>query len=954
MEKYGFLELSRKPLCDIGAVAAEYKHEKSGARLLHLDRRDVNKTFMIAFKTPPSDDTGVFHIIEHSVLCGSRKYPIKEPFVELLKGSLNTFLNAMTYPDKTVYPVSSMNDKDFYNLVSVYMDAVFNPSLLENENIFLQEGHRLEIKDGELSENGVVLNEMLGAYSSPEEIECENIMAMMYPDSPYAYSSGGAPESISQLTREDFLCAYKKHYTAKNSYIILDGDVNLEEILPLLDSYLSPRGEEGEKIEILPSPAALGGKREVSYPINEGESTKSKTRMALGIRGFRFDEREKSIALAVIRSALASSQNSPFCRAVLGTGLCEDVCVAPIEEVRDGGMYISFVNVKDGECEELLSFALGELWRYVREGIDKEALRSALSSIEFVTREKNFGSLPAGVVYALGVMESWLYSDNPTQNLEYSDVFASLRGKIDSGYYEDVLSQILPKVEEATVLIMKPDCELDRQTAEKNRVRLSEIYRQMNDSQKEELRRENLAFDAWQSARDTKEALMCLPHLSLSDINPAPTRVAARKRHIGGRYATLFDIETSGISYVNAFFDVSDLTLPECTDLSLLSLALSKMPTELHSEGELVSYIKGKLGFFTFSPITALHERGGRINNLKLSVGVLSENADEVRKILSEVIYGSIFTPRILETLIKRICLDMKESLSSDGATLALDRAQSAFSAANVANEYYFGYEAYRIISAYAEDGEEIEKLAKRLKALAERIFVRERVRLFGAGTDAERILYDISDILKSGEPSVKISHKPLDIKHEGIEISSRTSFTALGFPLPRRSYTSAYDVVKTILNYEFLWNEIRAVGGAYGAGEVLRDGFGAFYSYRDPSPERSLDKYLEIPSFLENLAKTIEKEELEKYIIGAFSATDGVRAARLSFDIECARVLRGITYDTRKLRREQMLGTQSSDILRFAKLLSKKLSRAVSCTVASEEMLSKAHGWVEDVKRLK
>ena len=952
MKKYGFSEILKKPLPDICAVAVEYRHERSGARLLHRDRKDENKTFMIGFCTPPTDSTGVFHIIEHSVLCGSEKYPLKDPFVELLKGSLNTFLNAMTYPDKTVYPVSSMNDRDFLNLVSVYMDAVLNPAFLRCENIFKQEGHRLEIEDNAVRENGVVLNEMLGAYSSPEEIESEEIMAMLYPKSSYAYSSGGAPESIVELTYRQFVDTYKKHYTPSNAYIVLDGDVKLDEILPLLDSYLSRCEHKESDIKISVPYAALKEKRILPYPIAQGESTENKTRMTLGVRTFGALEREKNLALAVIRGAIAASQNSPFCRAILDSGLCEDVYVTPLEELAECGMTFSFINVKDGAYDELLSLGLAKLRSFAELGIDKEMLRSSLSSLEFMTREKNYGSYPAGVIYALAVMESWLYSPDATAALSYGEVFCSLREKIDSDYYEKILASVLPNEEDATVLILTPDAELAERTADEAADRCGRIYGGMTDEEKKSLAAGCESFNLWQGQTDTKEELECLPKLSLSDINPTPKRVASKKlRHLPG--ARFFDIDTSGINYVNAFFDVSDLSLTDCTDLAVLASVLTKMPTERHGELELLSYIKGKLGFLSFSPTAAAHSSGECISSLKLSLGALSENADFAAPIVSEVCLLSLFREDILATTLKRMSIYMKENMSADGTNLAIDRAQAVFSLPGVITEYSSGYEAYKIISEYATSEEKISELAKRLDALSKRIFVRERVRLFGAGSRAELIMEDIFEALPSGASAVKVEIKQLPRLNEGIEIPSRTAFTALGFPMPKRGFTAAYEVVKTMLNYEFLWNEIRAVGGAYGAGGVIREGFGAFYSYRDPNPERSLEKYLEIPKFLEELAEKIEKDELEKYIIGTFSVTDGVRSARLGFDLECARALRGITYKRRAKRRLEMLGTDKNDLLSFARMLKRCLRASASCTVASSDKLSDMGAKIEKINKI-
>ena len=954
MEKYGFSRVSEYELSDIEARAVEYRHTISGAKLIHIDRKDENKTFMIAFKTPPTDSTGVFHIIEHSVLCGSEKYPVKEPFVELLKGSLNTFLNAMTFPDKTVYPVSSMNDKDFLNLVSVYMDAVFSPAFLKDEKIFAQEGHRLTISDGKPCENGVVLNEMLGAYSSPEEIEAEKMMELLYPDSPYSYSSGGDPDEIVNLTYEDFVSVYKKHYKPSEAYIVLDGLVNLDEVLPLLDEYLCLGDVTSSKVNIPDTPKPLGVDVKLSYPIGEDEDSKDKTRVSVGIRTFAFNEREKNVALAVVRGAIASSSGSPFCRAVLDTGLCEEVIVAPIEEIRDGAITISFLNVKDGCSDELVDFALSKLRDLATSGIDKDALSSSLDSFEFYTREKNYGTLPAGVVYALTVMESWLYSDNPVENLVYGDVFKSLREKVDTDYYDKLLLEIIPKREESVVLTLVPDGEckgrLDAMRAERAEAKwkaLSERGQKKQMTLSKEL-------DAWQSTPDTKEALQCLPALSVNDINPFPEKIKSEEKEIMSTKVGIFDIKTAGITYINAYFNVEDFTVQDCLDLGVLASALGRVETESFTEEELANQLKSKVGFMNLSATAILHEDGSVKNTLKLSTGLLSEKISELPHLLSDVLLHSRFDGRNITKLVKRSALAMRENMCADGTSLALDRTNAAFSAASVINDYYSGYEAYLNASAYAEGRAYVTDLAKRLEILAKRVFTKERARLFIAGAAGDSDIEKILAVFPHGEGiGVACEHKPTFNLREGIELPVGIAFTALGFEMPKELYTSAFNTVKTILNYEYLWGEIRAKGGAYGAGQTLREGFGAFYSYRDPKPSRSFDKYLEAADFLEKFASEISDAELEKYIIGTFSSIDGVRTPRLSFDLESIRAMRGIDYETRVQRRREVLESSRKDLFTFAKILRQQYPNAAYCTVASHETLKNMGNTVSKIHKI-
>ena len=954
MKKYGFLKLAEHSLPDISSTAVEYRHEKTGARLLHIDREDKNKTFMIGFKTPPTDSTGVFHIIEHSVLSGSKKYPLKEPFVELLKGSLNTFLNAMTYPDKTVYPVSSMNDKDFCNLVSVYMDAVFNPEFLENELIFMQEGHRLTQKDGVPEENGVVLNEMLGAYSSPEEIEMEKMMELLYPGTPYAFSSGGAPKAIPELTYEGFVSTYKKHYSPAGAYIVLDGAVKLDEILPLIDGYLSEAECAPTNIQIPPSPMPRGVRVSVPYPIGKEETASGKTRITLGMRAFSFDERERNIALAVVREAIASTSSSPLVRAVLDTGLCSDVYVTPIEEMREGAMTVTLVNVKDGAADELVELVMKKLREFAADGIPTAALDAALTSIEFAVREKNYGSLPIGVVNALAVMESWLYSDNCIQNLSYNDVFAALREKIGTDYYRRVLGEVIPSDEDLVVLTLVADGEyserLDARYAERARAAWEKL------GEDGRARQEELcaALDKRQSAPDSPEALATLPRLSAADISRVPDIAPASHTEIMGVPVSSFDIKTSGIIYINAYFDISDLSPDECVDVSVLASALTRFSTENYDEGELGIYVKSNLGYFNAAPLAYLSEDGKARAAIKLSVGLLPSGLGELSKIVGEVLTRTRFETKDVKKLLSHIVVASRENMCADGTAVALDRAHARVSAVGAINEYFNGYEAYSKISAWENDGEAISLLSKRLEALLGRVFVKERVRLFTAGDVATDALEELVSVLCSADTKgAPYPHKPLGALSEGIELPVASSFTALGFDIPADLFSGAYKTVRTMLRYEYLWSEIRAKGGAYGAGHTQRSDFIAFSSFRDPTPARSIETYLSAPDFLEEFVKTLSDEELEKYIIGTFSTIDGVRAPRLAFDVECARQLRGLSYERLERERRETLETTRGDVLEYARLLRERLPHAVSCTVASGDTLAAMGNKIDKVNKV-
>lgn len=947
MTKHGFIELGSKEIRDIGAVAVEYRHERSGAKLLHLVRDDENKTFLIAFKTPPKNHTGVFHIIEHSVLCGSDKFPVKEPFVELLKSSLNTFLNAMTYPDKTVYPVSSMNDKDFYNLVNIYMDAVLHPAFRTKEEIFMQEAHRLEINEsGTLTENGVVYNEMKGAYSSPDEIEQETAMQMVFAGTPYAYSSGGDPDHIPELTYEEFLETHKKHYNPTDAYIVLDGAVNTDEIFPLLDSYLSEYENKPSGITIGECDRPGGCRRTEMYSVSEAEGVKDKTRMSIIIPTSRYDELERSYALSVVRSAVAGDITSPFISAVLGTGLCENVYFSPMDGMRDNAMLITFINVKDGKDEELLDFALDKLSEIARTGIDKSSLRAALSSLEFVTRERNFGSLPLGIVYALTTLDTWLYSDDSTAGLYFEEHFATLAKKIETDHYDKLLAEIIPDKKDALVLTLKPSTTLDSERAAREEEKYGNLLVGMSEDELSALKAKCEAFASWQKAPDTPEALATLPRLSVSDIKPEPEDVPTDEYRVMGTRVISHPIHTAGITYLGAHFDIGDLTPEECTDLGILCSALTKLPTSRRSANELRNLIKTELGYISFVPSAMTHKDGRALNDLTVSVGVLDGHRGSVPEIVREILADTVFDSGELTKILTQKKLSLKEIIANDGLSVAIGRACAAITASGAINEYYTGLTSYEIISSYTaqieKDPEFINKLIEKLTKLYKKVFSAQRLTLSVAGGYCENFVKELICALPSGAPiSEYFPYTTLDIHNEGIEIPSRIGYATLGAPLDMNSFTGDMHVVRTILNYEYLWSEIRAAGGAYGAGEIIRDGFIGYYSYRDPSPARSIEKYKSAPDFLRAFAKERPAEHIEQYIIGTFSTIDGVKTPRMRAETATSKLLCGIDRETSLKRRREALGASSAGIARIAELIDSAMSCAVTSTVASRDLLS-------------
>ena len=942
---HGFKKISSVAITDIEATLHKMEHEKSGARLLFLEREDENKTFSIAFKTIPEDSTGVFHIIEHSVLCGSEKYKAKEPFVELLKGSLNTFLNAMTFPDKTVYPVASRNDRDFLNLMSVYLDAVFHPAILENKNIFLQEGwhYELDSEDGELTRNGVVLNEMRGAFSSPDDLAYYNLSSMLYPDTCYRHDSGGNPKHITDLTYEEFLAAHKKYYHPSNAEIFLDGSVDLDAALAMIDSYLSEYEKMPVNFEIETQKPIKPVRREIKYEISPSESEKNKTRMALGYLLCRYDEQEKNVAASILMDTVCSSNESPLKKALIDSGLCEDVTIAPYDSIKQNALGIEFHNVKDGASDELYELFADTVKKIASEGIDKSMLEASLNSFEFKTREKDFGTMPKGVIYAMSVLEASLYGGAPEQNLSFEKTFTSIRAKLGTDYFEKLLAEIFLNNEHRAMLIMYPSATLGEEKAKEEKQILSDIKSSLSKEELQQIIATNESLKEWQKTPDTPESIASIPQLKISDIGTDVPKIPQEVKNIDGVTVLTQDIATGGIVYTELYFDVSDLTKEEIFELRLLLSLMENVRTEKHTAIELQNQIKRDLGTFsaTMTPVT----KGGKAKMyVNVSASALDSKKDSIIDILSEVLYTSVYNDKnVARNILRQMKIASDESFITGGHLAGYHRAAAYVNSEAAILEYYSGYEAHLSIKALDKNFDsDFDSLSERLSSLVKRIFTRSRLTLSITAKPDEAFTKKLIDSLDSGEKAELVCGiQPFGIRREGIAIPAQAAYaeSASNLSLFGEKVVGSMNVVRSLLNYGYLWNAVRVQGGAYGVGLLIRNnGNIGFYSYRDPSPSRTLSCYKESGSFLRSFAES--GEDISKFIIGAVGDTSPLMTPKLKGTVASTRYLRGITYEDECRTRREILATDKAELLRIADIIDKVSETDAVCVVGGKDKL--------------
>ena len=952
---HGFEFIRSREIPELRGVLHEAVYKKNGAKLLFIDREDSNKTFAITFKTIPNDDTGVFHILEHSVLCGSQKYPVKEPFVELLKGSLKTFLNAFTFPDKTMYPVSSRNDKDFLNLVDIYMDAVLHPVAIKKPEVFYQEGWHYELhsKDEDMIYKGVVFNEMKGAYSSADEVEMSEMSAMLYRDNCYGKDSGGNPKFIPTLTYEDFVSAHAKYYHPSNARIILDGSVNLDETLALLDSFLS----EYDYLEMNIDIPALEHKghveKTVEYEISPSEDPEGKARVCLGFATASFEERRLSVALSIATDAIAGSNDAPFKKAMLDSGLCEDAYFVPYDGVRDNSVMIEIKNVKAENIEKAKNLALETVSNIIKEGINKDALTASFNTLEFRVREQDMATFPAGIAYAISALDTWLYDGDPKDGLSFENDIAYLREMLGTDFYEKILEKYILNSTHSATLYMLPSATLGEKRENEEREKLAKIKASMSDGELEEIIKTTELIETWQKTPDSPEALATIPMVSVSDISELPEKYEWDERVCDGVTTVFTKSNSRGITYTTLLFDISDFDENELFGVSILTELYKNVATDSYSVVDLQTKIKTELGEFnTGKIISAKH--GVVVPYFQMAASSLVTKTDSVAEIAKEVLLGSKFDDvEAIGKIIRQLKMGAQEGISAAGHSAALLRASAYVSRESAVTEHFEGIENYLKIKALDSDyTSHASALSEFLYKVARKIFTKKRLSVYYSGEDKEGYAEKLVSIFADGcdfESGSKI--EPLGVRREGVLIPAAISFASMAGNVLNYSdkMHGSFGVARSIISFEFLWNSIRVQGGAYGAGFIRRqNGNVGFYTYRDPNANRSVDIFAKTPEFLREFANSTDN--IDNFIIGAIGDSEPLVTPKVLGALVLVAHLRGEGFEERVARRREMLNTTKSELIEVADTLEKVISDSGICIVGGKAQLDAAKDKIDTI----
>lgn len=960
--------LEQRRIEDIASEGYILRHKKSGARVCVISNDDDNKVFSIGFRTPPEDETGVPHIIEHTTLCGSDKFPVKDPFVELVKGSLNTFLNAMTYPDKTLYPVASYNEQDFKNLMDVYLDAVFHPNITKYQEIFMQEGwhYELESEDAPLTINGVVYNEMKGAYSSPDEVLQTAIAQALFPDNTYSKNSGGDPDHIPELTYEHYLDFYHKYYHPSNSYIYLYGDMDVKERLEWMDrAYLSAY----ESMEIdskIPMQKPFDAMKfvETTFPITDDDPEENNTYLSYNMVIADVLDPTLYQAFTVLDYVLVSAPGAPVRQALIDAGIGQDVYGSYENEMLQPFFSIVAKNANKGDKDRFVRIIEDTLQNLVENGLNKDSLLAGINSEEFRFREADFGQFPKGLLYGLQCMESWLFDDKkPFIHLECLDTFEYLRNQISTGYFEDLIRKYLLENKHGAVVVVAPQKGLNSAKEAALEKKLAEKKAAMSAEEIENLIAQTKHLHAYQEEPSPEEDLKKIPMLKREDMRKDAMPFDNREDTIGEIPVVHHDISSNGIDYVTLMFECNDISQEDIAYLGVLRAVLGYVNTKHYSYAGLFNAINIYTGGIScgVSVYPKVNERDLVSVKFEVRIRVLEKNLEEAMKLVDEIVRTSDITDvKRLTELIAQVKSRLQVSLSSSGHTVAAMRALSYQSRYAFYQDATLGIEYYQhVVKLDEQIRTNPEGVVKKLQEMIDKVLVRKRLMVsFTADQKAfeaaKPVMETYLNQIAQGDVAGEQTKLELSRKNEGFTDASQIQYVARGgnFRDHGFTYRGSLKILKLIMSYEYLWINIRVKGGAYGCmSSFLRTGESYFVSYRDPNLGKTIDIYEHIPDYLRSF--TADERDMTKYVIGTFGSLDTPMNPEAKGSRSMSAYLQELPFEQIQRERDEILHATPEDIRNLADLIAAVLEDDSLCVIGNENAIRAESGLFDSVQTL-
>lgn len=947
--------LEKRFIADLNSEAIVLRHKKTGAKVALLSNDDDNKVFYIGFRTPPHNSTGVAHIVEHTVLCGSANFPVKDPFIELAKGSLNTFLNAMTFPDKTVYPVASCNDKDFRNLMHVYLDAVFYPNIHKEKKIFQQEGwhYELESAEDELTINGVVYSEMKGAFSSADDVLEREIMNSLFPDTAYGVESGGDPEVIPELTYEEFLAFHKSFYHPSNSYIYLYGDMDMAENLQFIDENYLNKFDSLEIDSEIKKQSSFGEVKElqIEYPISEAESEEENAYLSYNaVVGDSLDK-ELYVAFQILDYAISSAPGAPLKTALIDKGIGKDVYSVYENGISQPYFSVIAKNADKEKQEEFVQTIESVLSDLITNGIDRKSLAAAIQYFEFKYREADFGHYPKGLMYGLQVFDSWLYDESKVfWHIEANDTFAALKAKIDAGYFEELLDKYILKNTHKSIVTAVPvkglgdrrEAALARKLADyKNSLTLEEI---------ETIVKETTELKEYQETPDSKEAMECIPLLTREDLRKEIIPLSNQMEEIDGSPFLRHDIFTNGIGYVRLVFPADKLSTEMLEYSGILKNVLGYMDTNQHTYGDLFNEIHLHTGGISggFSLMEDVKESGKYRVFFEMKSKFLYENMQKGFDLMEEILmHTDITDEKRLYEIIAEAKSRMQSTLMTSSHSVAAMRAASYFDEGAALTDLMGGIPYYRLLEKIEKNyDEEKAKLIDILSRMMKLLFRPENVMLdYTSPLKEEAGIREAFSAFKKNLYTCAVSEYervvPVVKRNEGFQTSAQVQYVCRGGSFAKNglSYTGSLKVLRVIMGYDYLWNNVRVKGGAYGCMSAFRrNGSSYFVSYRDPNLGKTNETYEKVVDYLESFEA--DEREMTQFIIGTLSGEDIPLTPSAKGNRSFAAYMCSLDEAILQKERDELLGTTTEDIRELAKYMKAFLEQNCICVIGNSNAI--------------
>lgn len=949
---HGFRLCYKEYLEEIHGTAYYFIYEKTQTPLLYLSNDDNNKVFHIAFKTPSDNSTGVAHITEHSVLDGSRKYPVKEPFVELVKGSVNTFLNAMTYPDKTVYPVASTNDKDFMNLIDVYLDGVFYPNIYNNKKIFEQEGwhYQLNSRQDPLTYNGVVYNEMKGVYSSPEEILQNELMKQLYPDTIYGKESGGFPDEIPDLSYEEFLNFHRTFYHPSNAFIYFYGNGDIQKHLAYLDQeYLSNYEYKAIDSEIkIQEPFSHPVESKGYYPLSGQKQLDHKNYLTVG--WVLNDLKDSWLAFDILAGILLGENSYPLKKALLDLNICDDINYSYTTSMQQPYFSITLKNVETGSKKKVLSTIDKVLKQICQEGIDPQLLKAGINSTAFALKEKDFGTYPSGLMFGLELMDTWLYHQDPLNHLRTDQALEHVNQMAHHGGFEKMIAQFLIHNPHQAVVTLIPDPDLASKNAKKLSEKLNCYRASLSDKEIDAIIQETHELAAYQNREDTPEQLATIPKLELSDLDTKAKASKLTRGLLNDRFVLWHPVPTNGVVYLKFYFDIHAIPQEDLPILGILNKLLFNVRTDLYSVNEMDQAIQIYTGGIStnLEVLDSVQKAGQYRAYLSIGGKALIDQLDVLLQLMIQGMTASHFDEKdIIKAILQEHQIKFENQFLTSGNVLASQRLQSYYSQSAALYQQLGGIDFGRFLSSICQQFDvKFEQLSTQLTSVFDRIFNLQNLTLSISCEEENqnKVYHAVRTILEKLKNNILDNydyHFVTEKLNEGIMTSSKVNYVAKGFNIQElgHDYNGTLFVLKTIMDMGYLWNRVRVKGGAYGTGlSISKSGDLIFTSYRDPHVKQTIQAYNQAGAYVKEMQ--MSQRELEKAIIGSISTKDHPLSLAMQSYVEDRQFFTDQTPDWIQEERDQILGTTVNDLRDCGDIINAVVDQNALCVIGNEEKI--------------